>query len=101
MSDKVVVQAGTAPAPIGPYSQAIKFGNMLFVAGQIGIDPKTGKMAGADLATQTEQVLKNINAILEFAGLTMGHIVRCVVYVTDLREMQLINQIYGKFFVYE
>ncbi len=99
--DKTVLLAPLAPPPIGPYSQAIKQGNMLFLAGQIALDPKTGKLVGNDIPSQTDQVMKNIEAIIEFAGLTMGHIVRCVIYTTDLGQTQAVNQIYGKRFVFE
>jgi len=100
-SDKVVIQTDKAPKAIGPYSQAIKYGNFMFLAGQIALDPATGKIVGATVVEQTERVLKNIEEIIHFAGLTMGHIIRCVVYVTDLREMAAINQVYAKHFVYE
>ena len=101
MSEKVVIQTDTAPAAIGPYSQAIKHGDIIVISGQIALDPKTGKMVGADAATQVDQILKNIEAILKFAGLNMFNIVRCVVYVIDLGEMPAVNKVYSKYFVYE
>lgn len=100
-SDKVVIQTDKAPKPIGPYSQAIKYGNFMFLAGQIALDPATGKIVGTTAAEQADRVLKNIEEIIHFSGLTMGHIIRCVVYMADLREMQAVNQIYAKYFVYE
>lgn len=101
MSEKVVVLTDQAPAPLGPYSQGIKWGNTFFIAGQIAIDPTTGKLVGDNAASQTEQIMKSIDAILSFAGLTMGHIVRCVVYVVDLNDMTAINEAYAGHFVYE
>lgn len=99
--DRVVIKTDAAPAPIGPYSQAIKFGDMVFLAGQIALDPKTGKMIQGDTAQQCELILKNIGAILQFAGLTMGHIVRCVVYLVDLKDMPQVNEAFGRHFIYE
>lgn len=101
MNEKVVIQTDGAPAPVGPYSQAVKFGKMLFLAGQIGLDPKTGKMAGPDTVSQAKQIFKNIEAILKFAGVTFGHVGRCVVYVVDLNEMKDINKIYAEHFIFE
>lgn len=101
MSGKVVIQTDAAPAPIGPYSQAIKFGNQLYVAGQIAIDPKSGKLAGADAATQANLILKNLEAIVDYSGLTMGNIVRCVVYVVDLSEVPAINKVFADHFSYQ
>ncbi len=101
MSDRTVIQTDAAPAPIGPYSQAIKTGSLLFLAGQVGLDPRTGKFAGSDAATQCEQILRNIEAILNYAGMTMGHIVRCNVYVADLNDMPAINKVYARHFLYQ
>lgn len=99
--EKVVITTDRAPAPIGPYSQAIKFGDMMVLAGQIAIDPKTGKMIQGDTAQQCELVLANIGHILEFAGLTMGHIVRCVVYLVDLADMPKVNERFSAHFIYQ
>src|SRR5436190_1221836 len=98
MSEKVVIQTDTAPAPIGPYTQAIKHGDMVFLSGQIALDPKTNKLVGADAAAQADQILKNIEAILKFAGLNMFNIVRCTVYVIDLAEMPAVNKVYSNYF---
>lgn len=101
MSEKIVIDAPTAPKAIGPYSQAIKANGMLFVAGQIALDPKTGQMIQGDAIAQAEQILNNIEAILTFAGLTFGHVVRSVVYVTDLSVMPKVNPLYEKRFFYQ
>lgn len=99
--DRVVIKADTAPAPIGPYSQAIKGNDFVFIAGQIAIDPKTGKMIQGDTAAQARLILANIEAILKFAGLTMGHAVRCVVYLIDLADMPAVNAEFSRAFIYE
>lgn len=101
MPEKVVIQTDAAPAPIGPYSQAIKFGQHLYMAGQIALDPKSGKMVGADAAAQAQLILKNIEAIVDYAGLTIGNVVRCVVYVVDLREVPAINKVFADHFSYQ
>lgn len=98
MLDKVIVDTEEAAPPIGPYSQAVKCGNILFISGQIGMDPKTRRLVGKDAAEQTEQTLQNIEAILKFMGLTLGHVVRCCLYVVDLGEMRAINEVYSKHF---
>lgn len=101
MSDKVVIQIEQAPRPIGPYSQAIKAGGFMFLSGMLGLDPATGRFAGADIESQTRQAMKNIETLIECSGLTMGHIVRCNLYVTNLQDMPLINKIYSGHFIYQ
>ena len=98
MLDKVIVDTEESAPPIGPYSQAVKCGNTLFLSGQIAMDPKTRRLVGKDAAQQTEQVLQNIEAILRYMGLTLGHVVRCSVFVVDLAEMRAINEVYAKHF---
>ena len=85
-----------APLPIGPYSQAISAGNMIFISGQIPLSPETGELAGPDLAAQTHQVLKNMQAILDAADCTISQIVKTTVYMTDLSEFASFNKIYGE-----
>lgn len=101
MADKVVIHTDRAPAPIGPYSQAVKFGNMLFLAGQVGLDPKTGKFAGPDVTSQGQQIFKNIEAVLQFVGATFGQVARCVVYLVDLNDMAAVNKLFGEHFIFE
>ena len=86
-----------APGPIGPYSQAIKVGNFIFLSGQIPIDPETGKIVGG-IREQTEQVIKNIAAILNAAGASLDSVVRAIVYMKDLNEFSEMNEIYEKYF---
>ncbi|MBI3985796.1 MAG: RidA family protein [Lentisphaerae bacterium] len=95
---KQVVSTPQAPAAIGPYSQAIAADNLLFISGQLGLDPATGAFAGPGVKEQTEQVLKNIKAVVEAAGLSMADIVACTVYIADMNEFPQVNDIYGRYF---
>ena len=87
-----------APAAIGPYSQAMQTGNMLFVSGQIPIDPATGEFAGADIATQTNQSLTNIKNILAAAGYTMNDVVKTTVLLADIADFAAMNAVYAEYF---
>lgn len=100
MAEKTVILTDAAPAPIGTYSQAIKHGNTVYLSGQIGLDPKSGKLVGPDTASQLTQILKNIEAVLKFSGLTPGHIVRIQVFLIDLQDMPLLNKVLSEFFIY-
>jgi 2-iminobutanoate/2-iminopropanoate deaminase len=90
-----VVHSTGAPEAIGPYSQAIRAGGLLFVSGQIPIDPATGAVVGSDTATQTEQVFRNLAAILEAAGASFAQVVKTTVYMTDLGDFNAMNAVYG------
>lgn len=92
------VHTNSAPAAIGPYSQAIQAGNTLYVSGQIPIDPATGSFAGEDIVSQTRQSLTNIRAILTEAGYTMADVVKTTVLMTDLSEFTTMNEVYATFF---
>ena len=96
MPDKII-HTPKAPAAIGPYSQAIMADGFLYTSGQLGIDPETGALP-QDIAAQTEQSLKNIRAILEEAGLQINHVVKTVIYLKDLSDFSLVNEIYAAFF---
>ena len=100
MSNKKVIRTDQAPAPVGPYNQAISAsGNMIFLAGQIALDPQTGEIVGAsDVAQQTEQVMKNIAAVLTEAGADWSNVVKTSVFLTDLGNFNTVNQVYGKYF---
>jgi endoribonuclease L-PSP, putative len=87
-----------APKPIGPYTQAIRAGDFVFISGQIGIDPETGKIAAKDAAGQTAQALKNIRAILTAAGLSAEHVVKTTVFLADMDEFAAMNEAYGEMF---
>ncbi|HNY25992.1 MAG TPA: RidA family protein [Candidatus Sumerlaeota bacterium] len=98
MVDKIDIVCPGAPAAIGPYSQAIKVDNMLYISGQIPVDPSTGQIETPDVDGQTRQVLENLKAILEFAGGSMGSIVKTTVYLTSLLDFQVMNEAYAEYF---
>lgn len=93
-----VISTPHAPAAIGPYSQAARSGNLLFLSGQIPLDPATGQFIAGDIAAQTERVLKNLAAILEAAGSGLNKVLKTTVYLKDLAEFGRMNEVYGKFF---
>jgi 2-iminobutanoate/2-iminopropanoate deaminase len=95
---RTVISTAAAPAAIGPYSQAIRTGNLLFVSGQIPLDPATGQVVDGDIRAQTRQVLKNLAAILEAAGSSLGAVVKTTVYLRDLGEFAAMNEVYAEFF---
>lgn len=95
MKPKPVV-ADNLPKPVGPYSPGVTFDRLLFVSGQGATDPKTGELAGLDVETQTEQVFKNLAAILEAAGSSLQHIIRCGVFIIDMREFKQMNAVYER-----
>lgn len=95
---KTVISTSKAPAAIGPYSQAIKVGNLLYSSGQIPIDPATGNIVSGDIKEQTRQALSNIKAILEEAGLTMNNVVKTTVFLTNMEDFTEMNSIYAEFF---
>ncbi|RPD49245.1 RidA family protein [Hymenobacter sediminis] len=98
MSNSIVYSA-QAPAPIGPYSQAIQAGNTIYVSGQIALDSDTGQLVGeGDVARETHQVMRNLQAVLEAAGYTLRDVVKCTIFVKDLGNFGLINEIYGSYF---
>lgn len=94
---KKQIHSDKAPAAIGPYSQAIQCCDKIYVSGQLPINPETGEFS-SDISEQTEQAMKNIQAILEEAGFKMEHIVKCQIFVTDLADFAKVNEVYGKFF---
>ncbi len=87
-----------APKPIGPYTQAMRAGDFVFISGQIAIDPETGKLTGKNAAAQAEQVLKNIRAILTAAGLTPELVVKTTIYLANIDDFAAVNEVYGDFF---
>ena len=92
------IHTPNAPAAIGPYSQAVQAGNMLFVSGQIPIDPATGVFAGEDIVTQTRQSLTNVQAILEEAGYALTDVVKAAVLLSDMGDFAAMNGVYAEFF---
>lgn len=95
---KTIINTENAPAPIGPYNQSVMAGNLLFVSGQIAIDPKTGNIEAKDAAAETTQVMKNIEAILTQAGLTFEHVVKTTIFLSDMSLFAIVNEVYGKYF---
>jgi 2-iminobutanoate/2-iminopropanoate deaminase len=94
-----VIQTDKAPKAIGPYSQAIRSATgSVFLSGQIPLDPATGEIVPGDITAQTEQVMKNIHAVLTAAGCTFDHVVRCGIYLTDLADFGKVNEVYGRYF---
>ena len=98
MNRKTVVKTDAAPAAIGPYSQGILAGNLLFISGQIPLDPATGNMAAGKITEQVTRVMENLKAILEAAGSGMDRVVRTTVYLADLGEFAEMNEVYRKYF---
>jgi 2-iminobutanoate/2-iminopropanoate deaminase len=92
------VATDNAPKAIGPYSQAIRAGSLLFVSGQVPIDPATGSLIEGDIAAQTRRVMQNLSAILEAGGATLDQVVRCTVYLADMDDFAAMNEVYGSFF---
>jgi 2-iminobutanoate/2-iminopropanoate deaminase len=95
---KKIIKTDQAPAAIGPYEQGICIGDFLFTSGQIALDPKTGNFLEGTIEEETELVIKNIEAILTAAGLTLKEVVKCTVYLTDLGQFGRVNQVYERFF---
>lgn len=95
---KQILVTEKAPRAIGPYSQAVKAGGFLFCSGQIPLDPATGDLRGADIGEQTEQVMENVAAVLDAAGLTFADVVKTTIYLTSLAHFGTVNEIYGRRF---
>jgi len=93
-----IISTENAPGAIGPYSQAVKTGNLVFCSGQIPIDPKTGEFVSSYVDEQTEQVLKNLSAVLEAAGTSLDAVVKTTVFLADMGDFNSMNEVYGRFF---
>jgi len=93
-----IISTEKAPGAIGPYSQAIKAGNMIFCSGQIPIDVATGEFVSEGVAEQTEQVLKNLAAVLDAAGATLNNVVKTSVFLADMNDFAAMNEVYGRYF---
>jgi len=95
---KRIIQTKNAPAPIGPYNQAIFAGNTLYISGQIALDPETGELKTDDLEKETVQVLENLKAIIVEAGLRLEHIVKTSIFISDMNNFTKINEVYSRYF---
>ena len=93
-----IISTTNAPAAVGPYSQAVQAGNTLYCSGQIGLDPATGAMSGDDIRTQTEQVMKNIAAVLAAAGTGFENVVKTTCFLADINDFAIFNEIYANYF---
>lgn len=95
---KKIIKTTNAPAAIGPYSQAVEINNTLYISGQIGIDPKTGKMVEGDVKAQTRQVLRNIESILQAAGYSLIDVVKSTCLLSDIANFKVMNEVYSEFY---
>lgn len=95
---KKIITTDKAPAPLGPYNQAIMAGDFLFVSGQVPINPATGELEKGDVKEQTRMVMKNLKAILEEAGLDFSSVVKCSIFISDMKDFPKINEVYGSYF---
>ncbi len=95
---KTVIQIPGAPAPIGPYSQAILSGKTLYISGQIPLDPYSGELVTSDIQSATHRVLKNISALLNEAGMTLDNVVKCSIFLKDMNDFASVNEIYASYF---
>lgn len=95
---KKIINTPDAPAPIGPYNQAVQSGDMLFISGQIALIPGTSDLSDADIAAETNQVMKNLNAILKAAGMGFGNVVKTTIFLSDMSLFGAVNEVYGSYF---
>ena len=93
-----IMHTDKAPAAVGPYSQAVKTGNLLFCSGQIGLNPATGEMVGTTVAEQAKQVMENVKALLENAGATFDNVVKTTCFIADMKEFGNFNEVYAQYF---
>jgi 2-iminobutanoate/2-iminopropanoate deaminase len=100
MSTKIkkVIETPNAPAPIGPYSQAVQFGNLLFLSGQVAINPETQAVVTSGVHDEAVQVMKNLNAVLTAAGYTMENVLKTTIFLTDMNDFATVNAVYGTYF---
>jgi len=96
--EKKIINTKNAPAPIGPYNQAVQFGNMLFISGQIALNPQTGDLVQTDIQAETRQVMSNLSAILEEAGMDFTNVIKSSIFLMDMGQFALVNEVYGGYF---
>ncbi|GAB5399462.1 MAG: RidA family protein [Aureisphaera sp.] len=95
---KKIINTPNAPAPIGPYNQAVLLGNMLYTSGQVAIDPNTGELVLDDIKTETKQVMENMKAVLAAAGMDFGHVIKTSIFISDMENFSQINEVYATYF---
>ena len=96
--EKKIINTTSAPAPIGPYNQAVQFGNMLFISGQIALDPSTGELVQGDVQAEARQVMKNLAAILSAAGMDFSNVLKSSIFLMDMGQFAQVNEVYGSYF---
>jgi endoribonuclease L-PSP, putative len=96
--EKQVINTSGAPAPIGPYNQAIKAGSTLFISGQIALNPETGQIEKDDITSETHRVMQNLRAVLTEAGMDFSDVVKTTIFIMDMNDFSQINEVYGKYF---
>ena len=96
--EKKIIRTDSAPAPIGPYNQAVQVGNMLFVSGQIALDPATGELVQGDIKTETKKVMENLQAVLQAAGMDFSHVIKSSIFLMDMGQFAQVNEVYGSYF---
>lgn len=96
--EKKIINTPGAPAPIGPYNQAIRANDTLYISGQICIDPATGQLKNKDIQEETHQAMQNLKAILQEAGMAFGDVVKTTIFITDMNQFGAVNEVYGKYF---
>ncbi len=96
--EKKIIRTDNAPAPIGPYNQAVQFGNMLFVSGQIALDAASGELVQGDIQTETNKVMENLQAILTEAGMDFSNVLKSTIFLMDMGQFAQVNEVYGRYF---
>jgi 2-iminobutanoate/2-iminopropanoate deaminase len=96
--EKKIVNTNNAPAPIGPYNQAVQFGNLLFVSGQIPLDAATGNLVQGDIKAETQKVMENLAAILKEAGMDFSNVLKSTIFLMDMGQFAQVNEVYGSYF---
>ncbi len=96
--EKKIIRTNNAPAPIGPYNQAVAFGNLVFISGQIPLDPITGNLVMENIQAETKQVMANLEAILKEAGMDFGNVLKTTIFLTDMQQFATVNEIYAQYF---
>ncbi len=93
-----LIETEKAPKAVGPYSQAVKYGNLLFVSGQIPLDPETGNLVAGNISDQARRVLANLKAVIEAAGMTLDNVLKCTCFLKNMGDFNVFNKVYGEFF---
>lgn len=96
--EKKIIRTENAPAPIGPYNQAVMYGDTLYVSGQIALDPKTGELVQDDIQTETKMVMENLKAVLAEAGMDFSNVIKSTIFLMDMGQFVQVNEVYGSYF---